>query len=109
MMQIDLLYFEGCPGWQDAMENMKAALAAEGLQADLRLVRVEDDAEAARLKFLGSPSFRIDGVDLWHEERKRYNLSCRVYPTPQGLRGVPTVEMLREKLRTPPPKPLNTK
>ena len=38
------------------------------------------------------------------EVRKRYNLSCRVYPTPQGLKGAPTVEMLREWLRAPSPR-----
>jgi len=32
-------------------------------------VKVESDEEAARLKFLGSPSFRVDGVDWWPEER----------------------------------------
>ena len=100
-MQIDLLYFDGCPSWEDALKNMKAALDAEGLQAEIRLIRVENDAAAACLEFLGSPSFRVNGKDLWHEERKHYNLSCCVYTTPQGLRGVPTVEMLREKLRTP--------
>ncbi len=98
-MKIDLMYFDGCPSWQSGLENLKAALKAEGLEANIRLVRVEDNAEAARLKFLGSPSFRADGMDLWPEERKRYNLSCRVYTTPQGLKGVPTVEMLQEKLR----------
>jgi hypothetical protein len=99
-MIIELLYFEGCPGWEDALKNMRAALSAEGLQADIRLIRVENDAEATRLKFLGSPSFQVDGLDLWAEERKRYNLSCRVYLTPQGMKGAPTIEMLREKLRT---------
>jgi hypothetical protein len=77
---------------------MKTALKAEGMEADIHPVQVGDNAEAARLQFLGSPSFRVDGMDLWPEERKRYNLSCRVYPTPQGLRGAPTVDMLREKL-----------
>ncbi len=99
-MQIELFYFDGCPSWEGALENLKAALQAEGLQADIRLVKVESDEEAARLKFLGSPSFRVDGVDWWPEERQRYNLSCRVYATPQGMRGAPTVEMLREKLRS---------
>jgi hypothetical protein len=97
-MQIDLMYFDGCPSWEGALENLKAALEAEGLQADIRLVKVEDNDEAARLKFLGSPSFRVDGADWWGEERKRYNLSCRVYPTPEGMKGAPTTEMLREKL-----------
>jgi hypothetical protein len=97
-MQIELFYFEGCPSWAQALENLKAALLAEGLQAEIRLVRVEENAQAAQLKFLGSPSFRVDGVDLWPEERKRYNLSCRVFTTPGGLKGAPTAEMLREQL-----------
>jgi len=98
-MKIDLLYFDGCPSWQGGLENLKTALAAEGLEADIRLVKVTDNAEASRLKFLGSPSFRRDGVDWWPEERKRYNLSCRVYTTPTGMKGAPTVEMLQEQLR----------
>ncbi len=101
-MQIDLMHFDGCPSWEGAPENLKVALNAEGLQADIRLVKVEDNDEAARLKFLGSPSFRVNGVDWWPEERKRYNLSCRVYRTPQGMRGTPSIEMLREKLRVVP-------
>jgi len=98
-MKIELLYFDGCPSWLGGLENLKAALAAEGLEADIRLVKVTDNAEAARLKFLGSPSFRADDVDWWPEERKRYNLSCRVYSTPTGMKGAPTVEMLQEQLR----------
>jgi hypothetical protein len=98
-MQIEILFFDGCPSWQKALENLKSALEAEGLEANIHTVLVKDDADAARLKFLGSPSFRVDGMDLWHEERKRYNLSCRVYTTSQGMKGVLTVEMLREQLR----------
>lgn len=99
-MQIDLLYFDDCPSWETGLEYLMAALEAEGLEAEIRTVRVTDDKEAAHLKFLGSPSFQVNGTDLWNEERKHYNLSCRVYSTPQGMKGAPTVEMLREKLRT---------
>lgn len=97
-MKIDLLYIDDCPSWQRGLENLKAALAAEGLQADIHLVRVPDDADAARLKFLGSPSFCVEDIDFWPEQRGRYALNCRIYATPQGLKGAPTVEMLREKL-----------
>ena len=103
-MLIELFYFDGCPSWQEALENLKAALVIERLQAEIRLVRVEDDTESARLKFLGSPSFRVNGVDLWPEARKRYDLSCRVFNTPAGMKSAPTVEMLREKLRAQSPK-----
>jgi hypothetical protein len=97
-MQIDLLYFDDCPSWQAGLENLKAALAAEDIQGEIQLVNVENNDDAARLRFLGSPSFQVNGMDLWPEERKRYNLVCRVYTTPQGMKGTPTVEMLREKL-----------
>ena len=99
-MLIDLLYFDGCPSWEGGLENLKTALKAEGLEANITLIEVEEDEKAERLKFLGSPSFHLNGIDLWPEERKLYNLSCRVYTTPQGMKGWPTVEMLREKLHT---------
>ena len=97
-MKIDLLYFDGCPSWLDALENLEAALKAEGLEAGIRLVKVTTDNEAVRLMFSGSPSFRVDGVDWWPDERKCYHMSCRVYQTPVGLKGAPTIEMLRDQL-----------
>ena len=81
------------------MKNLMAALEAEGLEAEIHMVNVADNQEAARLKFLGSPSFQVNGVDLWDEARQGYDLSCRVYLTPEGMKGAPTTEMLREKLR----------
>jgi hypothetical protein len=98
-MQIELLYFDGCPSWQVGLKNLKAALEAEGIETEIRLVKVTGDEDAARLTFLGSPSFQVNGVDWWPETRQRYDLSSRVYLTPQGMKGAPTVEMLREKLR----------
>jgi len=97
-MKIQLLFFDGCPSWQMGLENMKTALEMEQLDHSIDLVKVEDDSEAARLKFLGSPSFRVNGQDLWPEERDTYALSCRVYKTSEGMIGWPTVEMLRERL-----------
>ncbi len=45
-MKIELLYFDGCFSWEEGLENLKAALSLEGLQADLELVQVEDNAAA---------------------------------------------------------------
>ncbi len=98
-MKIELLYFEGCPSWEQGLKNLKVALREEGLSDIVELVKVEGDRDAARLKFLGSPHFRVNGEDVWHEEHKTYSLSCRVYPTPEGIKGFPTVSMLREQLR----------
>ena len=96
---IEVLYFDSCPSWRKAVENLEGALEAEGLSAEVELIRVETEAEAQAQQFLGSPSFRLDGRDLWPENRTEFALDCRVYATPQGLKGWPTVEMLRERLR----------
>lgn len=97
-MIIELLYIEGCPSWQNGLENLKIALREEETNALVSTIKVKDNDHAARLKFLGSPSFRIDGKDLWPEERPSYSISCRIYKTPAGLKGWPSVAMLREKI-----------
>ena len=99
-MKIELLFFNDCASWKAALNNLELALAAEAVEAEIQLIEVLHNEQAARLKFLGSPSFCVDGQDWWPEARETYNLSCRVYSTSQGMRGVPTIEMLREKIQT---------
>ncbi|HMN14602.1 MAG TPA: hypothetical protein PKD55_19970, partial [Bellilinea sp.] len=97
-MTINLLYFDGCPSWNTALTNLQAALKEEQLDYSINPIKVETDQEAVTTKFLGSPSFQIDGKDFWPENRSAYSMNCRVYKTPGGLKGWPTVEMLRQKL-----------
>jgi len=97
-MDIELLYFDGCPSWQSALENLKIAIAEEKLNTHIRLVKIDNPEQAVKQRFLGSPSIRIGKTDLWPEECEDYFLGCRVYPTPEGLRGWPTVEMIQQKL-----------
>jgi hypothetical protein len=99
-MKIEVLYFEGCPSWQTGVENLHAALKLEGLPWSVELMEVQDDEDAQRRRFLGSPSFQFNGDDLWSQNRQEYAMSCRMYPSPDGLRGWPTVEMFRERLRS---------
>ncbi len=98
-MRVELLYFDGCPSWKQAFANLQEALSADSVSATVELVTIESGAEAQRQRFLGSPSFRVNGEYLWPEERAEYGLGCRVYATPQGLSGAPTVDMLRERLQ----------
>jgi len=99
-LKIELLYFDGCPSWEKGLENLKSALKAENINdADIQLVLIANQKDVIDEKFLGSPSFRINDQDLWPEERKSYHLGCRVYQTENGLKGFPTVDMLRERIR----------
>jgi hypothetical protein len=98
-MKVQVLYFDGCPTYEMATRTLRAVLAEEGMEAEVQLIAVNSDAEAGRLRFPGSPTIRVDGEDLFPvAEREDWQLGCRVYVTPQGLRGSPTAEMLREAL-----------
>jgi hypothetical protein len=96
-MDVSLLYFDACPNWRMADERL-AAIAAE--RADVVLSRhlVDTPEEAERLGFHGSPSILVNGVDVFAEPDAAVGLSCRVYRTPDGLAGVPTVQQLRMAL-----------
>jgi len=97
-MKIDLLYFEGCPSWQNALVNLQTALREEKLDIPINLIEVKSNQEAERAKFLGSPSIQLDGKDLWPEAREDYLMSCRIYRTNEGFKGWPSVEMFHQKL-----------
>jgi len=97
-MQIDLFYFDGCPFWQQALDNLYNAWAMDGYELQIHLVKVKSSQEAKKLRFQGSPSFAFKGQDFWPEQSEAYSTRCRNYQTPLGLESVPTVEMLKRKL-----------
>ena len=100
-MQVEVLYFDGCPTYGAAEEALREVLAGEGVEAGVELVPVNTDEEARRLRFPGSPTIRVDGEDLFPvPERAEYALGCRMYTTSEGLKGAPTAQMLREALKT---------
>jgi hypothetical protein len=99
MNEVVILYFDGCPSWQTALEKILQVIETDNLQLQIRLIEIKSPKQAQDERFLGSPSFRMNGLDLWPENRTRYNMSCRVYQTDQGMRGSPTIEMLRERIR----------
>jgi hypothetical protein len=97
-MKVEVLYFDGCPTYK-AAEKLVRELLEQEMGAEVEMVAVNTDEEAHRLRLPGSPTLRVDGHDLFPtEEREDWRLGCRVYATPEGLRGYPTAEMVREAL-----------
>ena len=93
-MDIALLYFDGCPNWKVADERL-VAIAAERPDITVTHHLVESVEEAERLGFHGSPSILVDGIDVFAAPDAGIGLSCRVYQTPDGPAGAPTVEQLQ--------------
>ncbi len=98
-LTLQFLYFDGCPSWKTGLKNLQEALKLSDVQADIEMVKIDTPQEANDFRFLGSPSFVLNNNDLWPEERDAYHLGCRIYATPQGMKGSPTVEMLQDKIQ----------
>ena len=94
-MRVEVLYVSGCPSHPAAVKLVREALAAEGVAAEINEVLVSDERMAGELKFLGSPSIRINGRDVAREAQtaKNFALSCRLYPGSKQI-GLPPAEMV---------------
>ena len=98
-VEITLMYFEGCPGWQIAEANLHAALAALGrpdVSIRRRLIATVEQAEEAG--FIGSPTVLLNGGDLFMEPGRQPGMSCRLYRSEHGMANAPTVQRLIEAL-----------
>lgn len=94
-MRIELLHIADCPNTALALERVEAALAALGrddVAVQLRLI--ESAADTAGTGFAGSPTITADGADIFPGGAPSSDLACRIYPTPGGHAGAPTVEQV---------------
>jgi hypothetical protein len=85
-MRVELLFWQGCPSHLKALAELRAAMADLGLAPDTIDVReIHTEADAARERFVGSPTILIDGVDIRPSaENEPYGLTCRVYHLRDG-------------------------
>lgn len=90
-MKVEVLYFDGCPNHEALLPRLRELLQSSDANADIELMRVEDAEVAERERFLGSPTVRVDGEDVepGAAERSDFGLKCRLFATPDGLRGMP--------------------
>ena len=95
-MKVELLYFEGCPNWRTADLRLRSLAQEQGFEVHHCLVTTPEEAEVER--FRGSPTIMIDGRDPFARGDEPFGLACRLYQTPDGPAGTPTVEMLRAAL-----------
>lgn len=100
-MKIEVLYSPDCPHFATALQLVYAALQETGIQAQVEIVRVESQADARRLKFLGSPTVRVDGVGVETNAtfaRRDYGLRCRLYAHDGGAFAYPPPDEIRATL-----------
>ena len=97
---VEVLYFDGCPNHEPALALVKRVSRELGLEPRIELVMVPDQEAAGRLRFLGSPTIRVAGVDVdpQADQRSDYALSCRVFRTEARIVGQPDERWVRKAL-----------
>ncbi|HZQ54126.1 MAG TPA: DUF2703 domain-containing protein [Bryobacteraceae bacterium] len=95
-MKIEVLYFEGCLNHAPAVDRLKTVLRQAGLVTEVSEIEVTHELAAKTLRFFGSPTIRVNGLDIEPDSRsvKDTGFACRRYSG-----GLPSEEMIRTALR----------
>ena len=100
-MKVEILYFSGCPNHPPAVDRVREVLTQEGAPAQMIEVEVNDAATAQRMGFLGSPTIRVNGLDVEPSARTAdaFGLTCRTYVEDGRRTGIPPSEWIRTAVR----------
>ena len=84
-----------------AVARVREALRREGMSAEMVEVEIKDPEMALRVDFLGSPSIRIDRLDVEPSARsaQTFGVTCRTYADDEKRVGVPPLEWIRAAVR----------
>jgi hypothetical protein len=98
--RIELLFWEGCPSHPEARELVEDVLAELGVDATLEVREVLTLQEAEAERFPGSPTIRVDGIDVDAAGADGPpSLTCRIYRRPDGrVSPVPSRDQIKEAL-----------
>jgi hypothetical protein len=92
-----VLVSDGCPNTELALERVQEAARIMGLKGlRPKTVWIRDAGHAITTRFLGSPSVRVNGLDVepGAQSRSDFGLSCRLYRLGAGVDRAPPVSVI---------------
>ena len=84
-MLIEFLYIAGCCNHPPALERVRQALRSADTDQPVTEISVSDEETARALQFPGSPTVRINGVDVESGTGAFIGIGCRLYADGSGL------------------------
>lgn len=101
-MKVQLLHTSDCHAWKTALDVLEEALSKGGHETHYEVILVATDEEAKLLEFLGSPTVRIDDIDVDPRARTvtNYGLAaCRPYFYQGKIYDYPPKDLISEALK----------
>jgi hypothetical protein len=84
-MRVEFFYWAGCPSHPRALAELRATMSELALDPDAIAVReILDEQDASRESFVGSPTIRVNGLDVQPPGDEPTGLTCRVYHRRDG-------------------------
>mgnify|MGYP003383783388 FL=1 len=95
-MKIEFMYSKATGRGAEAEENLKMAIESTGVDTEVVYTEVDGMEDAKDKKFLGSPSIRVNGIDVEYGDREpdEYQAGTRYYNTPQGWKPCPHARLI---------------
>lgn len=99
-LTVESLWFDDCPNHEEALCLLRQVLDDKGMSVPIARINATDPEVAARIRFPGSPTIRVDGQDVepGFVDPGDYTPRCRLYPTSSGLKGGPEAGWVEEAL-----------
>jgi len=99
--KIGIFFIEGCPGVLPAAKHIKEVIAEESIDAEISLILIETPEDARQLHFTGSPTVRINGIDIETniKDIKDYALRSRLYTIDGKNSDYPSKDMIRNAIK----------
>lgn len=95
-VEVEVQYFDGCPNAEEFIGRVKASLKHVEGEYIYKETLVDSYEFAKRIKFRGSPTLLINGIDFENTEAPDDpGMNCRVY-----LNDLPTEEDILRRIRS---------
>lgn len=79
-MRVELLYWDGDPHYMTARQRLVEVLNEDAFETPIQMIAVNSVADAELLDFPGSPTIRIDGIDIHPSGVGAIGPGLRSYP-----------------------------
>jgi hypothetical protein len=89
-MRVELLYWDGDPNYMTARQRLVEVLTEDAFETPIQMISVNTQADAELLAFPGSPTIRMDGVDVYPGGIGPPKLALRAYPPDDDVTGAPS-------------------
>lgn len=100
--RVEFFWWEGCPSWERVLARLRTDMEELGLDPEaVEIHEVIDEDDAERSSFIGSPTIRVDGVDVQPPAADEpVGLTCRIYRHRDGrISPLPDRDDVRDALR----------